>query len=277
MAHSATGLLRQHANDASGSPSVPPEAPPPPEPPEAYLDAVYGRYLSTSYAHRNDLSAEGVARAAQVLERELGPHLPGDRATAVLEIGCGNGGFLRLCRDLGYTDVRGLDISPELVEFCRRQGFERVELSDGLGFLRATGERFGLVVLIDMLEHLPKQTAVALMQAVRDRLLPGGRVLVRVPNMSNPLNLQARYGDFTHETGFSKESLEQLFRVSGLDVESVHGAAGRHRSRLARLVFDRLLWRAFLVFYRRTMQLKAGVERGKNLIGVALRPPEPRP
>jgi SAM-dependent methyltransferase len=259
-------------SEPAREPTIPPLAPA-----EAYLDAVYGRYLSTSYAHRNDLSAEGVARAARVLERELGPHLPGDRATPVLEIGCGNGGFLRLCRDRGYTDVRGLDISPELVAFCRRQGFERVERADGLGFLRATAEQFGLVVLIDMLEHLPKQTAVALMQAVRDRLLPGGRVLVRVPNMSNPLNLQARYGDFTHETGFSKESLEQLFRVSGLEVESVHGAAGRHRSPLARLVFDRLLWRAFLVFYRRTMQLKAGVERGKNLIGVALRPADPRP
>jgi SAM-dependent methyltransferase len=238
----------------------------------SYQAEIYDRYVSTTFAHRNDLSREGVARSAENFFREFGAYLPAGKAEPILEIGCGHGGFLLCCRQQGYADVSGVDISPEQVDFCHKLGFGEVVCSDALSYLRGSDRQFGLIVMSDVLEHLPKDQVLAVLKAINDHLRPGGRVVLRVPNMSNPFNLRTRYVDFSHESGFSRESLEQVLRVSGLEVERVYGAFTPHPRFLVRLVFERLLWRAFLLFYRHTMHLSHEVVRGKNLIGVAIRP-----
>ncbi len=238
---------------------------------QAYRAKIFDRYNSTSYAQRNDLSAAGLDRVAKSYVREFGPYMPEDPNAPILEIGCGGGSFLATCQTLGYTDVRGFDISAEMVDFCHQRGLENVACDDGLSYLRHSDERFALIVASDVLEHVPKQDGLQLMQEAHRRLLPGGRVILRVPNMSNPLNIQARYGDYTHEVGFSKESLEQFLRNAGFEIEALHSAAGTHRRWLAKILFDRLLWKAFRLLCYRVFKLKTVPQRGKNLIAVGRR------
>jgi len=239
---------------------------------EGYRERLFERYLSAFYGHlRNDLSAAGLERGARRYTVEFGAHLPADRDAPILEIGCGSGGFLRGCRALGYTRVRGVDVSPEQVRFCNDNGLPEVECADGLGYLRARPERWAVVAMSDVLEHLPKREAVALLAVIRDRLRDGGRLLIRVPNLSNPLNLRTRYVDLTHETGFTAGSLVRLLAATGFEVETVHGSRDRHRSVFARWLFDRLLWRAFLVLRREVLWLDDPALPGKNLIAVGRR------
>lgn len=243
----------------------------PTESPVPQRDELFETYLTTSYLPLNDLSAAGLEGAVRRYELDFGPHMPADRESAILELGCGVGGFLDYCRRSGYTDVRGVDISAEQVRFCRQRGFERVEQSDAERYLELCRESFDLVVMSDVLEHVPKARLLPLLNAVFSRLAPGGRLIVRVPNLSNPLNLRTRYVDFTHECGFSQESLGQVLRMAGFDVEVLHGAFYPHRGWLARLLFDRLAWWLFQLFYRHTMHLKDRPVRGKNLIAVGVR------
>jgi SAM-dependent methyltransferase len=261
--HEPARALRLGAGDAVTAPAPPNEG---------YRERLFERYLSAIYGHlRNDLSAAGLERGARRYTLEFGAHLPADRDAPILEIGCGSGGFLRGCRALGYTRVQGIDVSPEQVRFCHDNGLPEVACADGLGFLRAHPERWAVVAMSDVLEHLPKREAVALLLTIHERLLPGGRVLIRVPNLSNPLNLRTRYVDLTHETGFTAESLARLLAATGFAVEAVHGALDRHRSLLGRWLFDRLLWRAFLVLYREVLWLDDPALPGKNLIAVGRR------
>lgn len=237
-------------------------------------DRIYERYLSTTYAACNDLSEEGLQRAAAVYRREIGPWLPADRDAAILEIGCGVGALLDCCRDLGYRRVEGIDVSPEQVELCRRRGHAAVEKAAALPFLRAAGQTWTAIVMSDVLEHLPRQQVIPTLEEAYARLRPGGRVILRVPNLSNPFNLRTRYVDFTHESGFTLESAAQVLRTAGFRVEAVHGTSAPHRRWLARLVFDRLLWWGLGLFMRHTMRLSQEIARGKNLIAVGRRPPE---
>ncbi len=233
---------------------------------------LFERYLTTTYAARNDLSAQGLERAARAYERQLGRHLPADRERPILEIGCGAGGFLLCCRELGFTDVRGVDISPQQVEFCRRLGFPDVECAEALAYLRSGHDLHAAIVMTDVLEHLPKQRILPTLEAARERLERSGRLILRVPNMSNPLNLRTRYVDFTHEVGFTVESLAQVLRLSGFQVAEVYGTFPGHRRWLARLLFDRICWRAFRLFSRQVLGLSGEVVRGKNLIAIGIRP-----
>jgi hypothetical protein len=43
-----------------------------------------------------------------------------------------------------------------------------------------------------------------------DRLVPGGRIIFRVPNMASPLGMYNFYGDISHVTGLNKISIKQL-------------------------------------------------------------------
>ncbi|MBX3057492.1 MAG: class I SAM-dependent methyltransferase [Anaerolineae bacterium] len=238
-----------------------------------YHSPIYDTYLTHSYAPLNDLTEEGIQKASATYIREFAPYFPTDKKAVILEIGCGKGGFLSACQSLGYSHTHGLDISPEQVAFCQQMGIENVVCADGLTYLKETAYQFDLVVMSDVLEHLPKEDVLPTLQAIHMKLKSGGRVLIKVPNMSNPFNIRSRYVDFTHETSFTTESLAQILRVTGFQVEVVRGLYTLHRRWLARFFFDRLLWTAFLLFYRHTMHLTRGVERGKSLLAVGVKSP----
>ena len=230
---------------------------------------ILDRYHESTYSACNDLTPAGISRAAAVYKRELGSYLPDDRSQPLLEIGCGIGAFLTCAQELGFSDVRGIDIAPDQIDFCRQLGLDNVSVADGLGYLQDTEERFAAVVMSDVLEHMAKNEALATLESIREHLLPGGRVILRVPNLSNPLNIRTRYVDITHELGFSQESLAQVLRATGFRTLTIHGAFELHNGLIARWLFDRLLWGAFRLVHRHTLHLKAEIVRGKNLIAVA--------
>lgn len=238
----------------------------------SYRQKIFGTYRQHTYEHRASLTAEGLRKNADAHHRLVGEYLPQDKAERILEIGCGNGGFLLCCQDRGFANVSGIDISPEQVQLCREMGFAGVTCADGLAYLRDSKEDFGLIVLNDVLEHVPKDQILELLDEIYQHLRPGGRTILRVPNMSNPLNVRTRYVDFTHEAGFSTESLAQVLRVAGFDVEVVKGAFEPDRRFLFRILFDVLLFKLFVQIHRRTFHLPAEVVPGKNLIAVGKRP-----
>jgi len=94
----------------------------------------------------------------------------------VLDAGCGDEFFLGILRDLGFTNVIGVDVSEIRVKACRDRGLDArclpVEQCADLG-------AFDLVLLMDVLEHVP-DPAVAL-RAVHQALTPGGTLYLNVP------------------------------------------------------------------------------------------------
>jgi hypothetical protein len=69
------------------------------------------------------------------------------------------------------------------------------------------------------LEHVPKSDTVELLAACRRALMPGGVLLLEVPNMGDPFNgVYSRYADFTHEVGFTEESLRYVLDLGGFGI-----------------------------------------------------------
>lgn len=137
----------------------------------------------------------------------------------ILDVGCGMGHFLFFLKISGFTDVTAIDLSQECLEHCRQmellpaQKIHRVEMDVFLGGKR---ECFDVIVLNDVLEHLPKDTILTNLHTAREALRPGGRVIIKVVNASNPITGGgSRYIDFTHTVGFTEESLAQVLRMAG--------------------------------------------------------------
>ncbi|MBI5165308.1 MAG: class I SAM-dependent methyltransferase [Magnetospirillum sp.] len=168
-------------------------------------------------------------------------------AMSVLELGCGTGAFLDYLRQKGVARVRGIDHDPALAAVVPegvRAGFSCGDLGQalsdpGLG-------SFDRVVLLDVLEHFTADEAWRLLDAVRMRLAPGGKVVVKVPNAACPWGLSYQFGDLTHRTAFAPESLRQLADAAGFTAV-VHGQRhGSARRRLTDAALHRLLSWALL-------------------------------
>lgn len=90
------------------------------------VERLYARY--NTYTRRPTVQDERTRRIVfRAFERTLGPWLPADRTTPILDIGCGEGALLAFLRARGYTNLAGFDLSPENVRICHALGLDFVE------------------------------------------------------------------------------------------------------------------------------------------------------
>lgn len=143
--------------------------------------------------------------------------LPAEKTVPVLDFGCGFGWALSRLHASGFSDLEGVDACRESVEEATAAAGSRarIEAGDGRELLRKRAGHYGLILLFDVLEHFDVREAVELLGEVRDALRPGGRVVVRTPNMQALGASFSRYIDLTHRCGFTECSLSQALVEAG--------------------------------------------------------------
>ncbi|MDB6167534.1 MAG: methyltransferase family protein [Verrucomicrobia bacterium] len=176
------------------------------------MDWEYSRH----YARFHSDTPEHDRNLRLLFENWLRPHLPESRAARILDVGCGRGYALEWLRDLGYTRIAGIDTDAAQVTFAKGRGLDVQRVEDSAEFLRPHSVEYDLVLMMDVLEHLPREDDRRLLQAIRDALTPGGRLLCTTPNANSPLSNHWRYLDYTHETSFTVESIDYLLAHAGL-------------------------------------------------------------
>lgn len=97
---------------------------------------------------------------------------------AILDFGCGAGGFLLQARQVA-SRACGIEVEARLVPHFREQG---LEVYTSLGQVDGL---FDLITLFHVLEHFADPCSLLLQLA--DKLKPGGRIIVEVPNANDAL------------------------------------------------------------------------------------------
>jgi len=150
----------------------------------------------------------------------------------VLDVGIGGGALGQHLSSVCGCRVDGATISP--AEAARAAAFyRRIEIADlnvtALDTLFA-GQRYAAIICADVLEHLPRPTAV--LDACRKLLADDGRLLLSIPNVAyGGLIAELLAGEFryrteglldrTHVRFFTRRSLLRLLRDQGWQVEAV--------------------------------------------------------
>lgn len=99
---------------------------------------------------------------------------------AVLDLGCGTGITTEWLAGRGAR-VLGVDLSPKTIAYAQ-------ETRKGCSFMSADAtalrldRTFELIVMVDMLEHIPPQRREALWDTVARHSAPGARVFISVPD-----------------------------------------------------------------------------------------------
>jgi 2-polyprenyl-3-methyl-5-hydroxy-6-metoxy-1,4-benzoquinol methylase len=233
---------------------------------------LYRRYRTTHLDHAKPTpSVERFRLTLPTLKKRYGSLLPADRQASILEIGCGNGHFLWFLKELGYRNVRGVDLSPEQVETAQLLGITEASVGDLHEELNRTGQALDLIVARDVLEHFSAEAAIQTLEACRRALRPHGAVLIHLPNGGSPFFGRVRYGDLTHETCYTTRSLAQLFRIAGferyLSMEDVIAVTD------AKSLFRLCAWKVTRLAYRFALFSELGRSEEQvltqNLIAVA--------
>lgn len=165
------------------------------------------RFHDDSEAHATEI--------ARIMRLTVESHVPADRSLAALDIGYGFA--LRALRDLKFTNLTGLETSPEQAERSRKAGFNVILTDLSNEWLRSQENRFGLVLLLDVLEHVPMEVQIDFLRTIYKAMAPGGRLILTVPNANAILASRWRHIDYTHYSSFTEHSLYFVLKNAGFD------------------------------------------------------------
>jgi SAM-dependent methyltransferase len=137
-------------------------------------------------------------------------------AKKVIDLGCGPGVFLDLLRENGINGI-GLDIDPAVVAQAITRGHQAFVATDKELSKFATGADG--IHISHVIEHLWGDEMLALLKTCAEALSPGGVLVVRTPNWSNPNVCGGGFwDDYTHKRPYSLKQLNQIFVDLGLTV-----------------------------------------------------------
>lgn len=207
-----------------------------------YRSRLLARYVSTHTSVSGALA--GLERRKPYLDRLVREHFPADRGATVLDLGCGHGAILWAAGRAGYTNLTGVDASPEQVAAAQQLGVKGVRQGDLEGALAATpaGSQ-DVVILFDLLHYFTPEQQFRIADEVCRVLRPGGRWIVHVPNGEALFAARMRYWDYLATGAFTRASIGQLMRACGFaevrcfeESPVVHGVASAARWIIWKLV-----------------------------------------
>lgn len=180
----------------------------------SYRERIYEHYATNFQDLPTTFSVPESRKWARAYDHYLRGWLPPNKTARVVDVACGGGKLLHFFKERGWSDVEGVDLSPEQVAISR-QVVPRVELENAIDYLERNEGAFDVVTGFDIIEHLHKPEVIRFLDAALAALKPGGRLILQTPNADSPWGTMLRYGDFTHEVCFNPNSLSRLMNLSG--------------------------------------------------------------
>ncbi|MFH1066826.1 MAG: class I SAM-dependent methyltransferase [bacterium] len=183
-----------------------------------YRQRLYEGYVSHNKKFLNEAMSAGQSeRNLANLRRAFCRWLKDvPRDGAVLDVGCGSGAVLTFLKKEGFTRLHGIELSQEQVALAQER-FSEVVCADALEYLPHHKNQFALICAFDLLEHFTKNEAFDFLEAARDALVAGGRLLLQLPNGDSPFVGSIAFGDMTHETTYTAVSLRHLLLTCGFE------------------------------------------------------------
>lgn len=158
---------------------------------------------------------------------ELREGFGADKVLPVLDVGCGRGEWLELLREAGFA-ARGVDSNRVTSAECLARALD-VTHADVIAHLRGlASDSVSLITGFHLIEHLPLDVLVELLDESLRVLAPGGKAIFETPNPKNLVVAACNfYSDPTHQSPVFPETIQFLLEHRGfvrVELEYMHTA-----------------------------------------------------
>lgn len=184
----------------------------------AFFDRLYDQLWSPEWI-RQEFEGEYKDLIFKMILSGLARRKPVSRR--LLDIGSHAGRFMHLAHASGWAP-EGIELNPRTAAFAAARTGLPVHAVNVDG-LPTSGQRYGAVTLIDVLEHVPHP--VALLSKVHDALDVGGWVVVKVP--SGPAQRQKENVRALLRSGYRPRLADNLVHVNHFSPASLRKALER--------------------------------------------------
>ncbi len=181
-----------------------------------YRQKLYSGYVShhTSQVY-GEVNLKSIKKQFYIWNKLYGKFLLKDKGIKILDAGCGDGRFLLWLQQKGFKDSFGVDVSKEQVKIAKNFGVRNIEEQDIFEYLKNKKGFFDLIFARDLIEHFTKEEVLELLGLFYASLSDKGKVVIQTVNAESPFFGRLKYGDFTHEIAFTKNSLLQVLTSVG--------------------------------------------------------------
>ena len=159
--------------------------------------------------------------------------IPAGNGRLAVDIGCGPGYFSKHLVDKKWLTT-SIDTDPENIKSTSRFSQE-TRLGDAISTLQSFPEgKFDFALMLELIEHMPKEYGTKLLEQVIRTLKPGGQLLISTPNRHSLEGLSGRIWemrgagkwtawDKTHVYIYSGGEFISFLTQCGFKVEKVVG------------------------------------------------------
>ncbi len=133
----------------------------------------------------------------------------------ILDLGCGRGEFLELCREKGIN-AKGIDLNEQMIEICRNKGLD-CQKGDILEALAEKQDNtLGGIFSSQVIEHISPSHLKRLIELAYVKLISDGHIVLETINPASVFSLvQIYFLDFTHRQPIHPQTLKFLLESSG--------------------------------------------------------------
>jgi 2-polyprenyl-3-methyl-5-hydroxy-6-metoxy-1,4-benzoquinol methylase len=187
--------------------------------PEFYESEVFENYIAFH---------EGVGTRLGENYKAFFKHFPSNVRGKLLDVGCGDGRFLRHAKEQGF-EVWGIDFDKKSIENVKRNlGIDTVfamSLEEFYEYAKERGLKFDVITFFEVLEHQDKPSKFP--EMVKGLLKEGEYIAGSVPNRKRFLReiyWKISHADHPphHFLRFSRRSLENALKLSGFENTHVY-------------------------------------------------------
>lgn len=152
-----------------------------------------------------------------------------EKACKILDVGSGNGRYLRKLGESGF-DMTGVDVNSELVQANQKAGLHCLTVEE----FAQTQDIYDVVLMSHVIEHFAPKDLVPFLDGYLDRLKAGGRLII-----ATPLLTRLFYDDFDHVKPYHPMGLLMVFGEGQAQVQYY----SRNKLRLEDVWIRRGHWR----------------------------------
>ncbi len=184
---------------------------------EDFRTELYNKYVSTFKQYIGNDDTADPSSDYEIYKRWYIPLLKDfSHDSQVIELGCGPGYHLQFLKQNGFNNLYGIDISEQQVQKAKSRGLN-AEVKNIFEFFEENKNKYDIVFALDVVEHFHKSELLKLFTSINELMNENGILIIHTPNGTGLFPQNHIYGDLTHLTIFSPNSLLQILRLTGFD------------------------------------------------------------